>query len=177
MPLPMGMQAQSASHPPPPPLPPPPSCSAKPRSQGSSPARRLSRAAGRSRRARPRLFPAVPEAHRAAATELSSIRHHSIPTSLLHLHTERDTGQGCCCTRAPLKKRNQRSWSYFSIAWPGNEQSRLTLRETNTLPQPCTHTSADITESEYLSSLLCCDLKMKLSLSPLRKMKKQKKKN
>lgn len=34
---------------------------------GSSPARRLSRAAGRSRQARPRLLPAVPEAHRAAA--------------------------------------------------------------------------------------------------------------
>lgn len=38
---------------------------------GSSPARRLSRAAGRSRQARPRLLPAVPEAHRAAAVAAS----------------------------------------------------------------------------------------------------------
>lgn len=52
------------------------------------------------------FFPAVPEAHRvamaaAAATELSSIRHYSINTSLPHQHTERETGRGCCCTSTP----------------------------------------------------------------------------
>lgn len=165
----MGMQAQSASHPPPPPppLPPPPSCCAQ---SGSSPACRLGRTAGRSRRARPRLFPAVPEAHgnAMAATELGSIRHHRVASIIAApaCNTQRNTGQGCCCTVKTQQIHSNRGRSGMplaisSIAWPGYEQSRLMQRDTNTHTR--THLGRHNGESEYLSSSLHCDLKTRLS--------------
>lgn len=166
----MGMQAQSASHPPPPPLPPPPSCSAQLRSQGSLPARRLSRAAGCSRRARPRLFPAVPEAHRAAATELSSITHHSIPPSLPHLHTEKDTGQGCCRIRAPSREKPEKlELGLYSMAWKRAIQANTQRNKHSLSP---THTPQQTSRrANMISSLLCCEPKTRLQ-----RMKQQKKK-
>lgn len=65
----------------------------------------------------------------AVAIELSSVRHYSIPASLPHRYRHGDR-EGYRAGMLPhwyaiKKSEERRSWRYFSIAWPGNEQSRL----------------------------------------------------
>lgn len=58
-----------------------------------------------------------------------TLQHPSIPVAPARREGYR-TGEGCCCTRTPSKAKIREVGRYFSIAWPGNEQSRLTLTDT-----------------------------------------------
>lgn len=95
----------------------------------------------------------------------NSIRHQSIPTSLPHLHTGRDTGQRCRGSLTALKfKRPEKNRGKLTIILCSvsleTGDSRLTLRERHK------HSGRSLDrhqESEYLSSLLRADWKMRRS--------------